>query len=516
MSEKSTRRSFIRTATLGSAAAALTGRLKAQSAPNVSPKGLAKPPRRPNLLFLWTDQHRYDVVPWAGNQAIKAPKFFAPLGEKSFLFHRTYVTQPVCTPSRGSIMSGLWPHNHGAVSNNRVYREGVRTIAEYLPEDYATAYYGKWHLGNEIKAQRGFRDWRSIEDLYRRFYTDPADLKHFSDHYNYLVKRGFPPDEVDSDNSSGGGAIFSRTMAAALPEPYTKVAFLADEAERFLQERRDGQPFILHVNSLEPHPPTYGPLNELHDPDDMPAGPAFARSPDQRISMSARKQLGNYKRRGYKNHPIETEHDWRRLRANYYGLVSMVDNAYARVMRALAASGQADNTIVVYTSDHGDMCGDHTLMGKGYFYDASASVPLAIHVPWLSRSRVDFNTPISSVDIVPTMLDLMGIDVAGQVDGVSRADALRDPGSWKPENICVEWTDGSNAAENGRSRVTADGWKLNLYQDDVPELFNLNGDPGEIRNLAANSAQRDRVKYLTEEIHAWQQRTRDSQPLAEA
>jgi len=511
---KHTRRSFIRTATLGSAAAALASHLKAGEAPNVSPKGLAKRPARPNLLFLWTDQHRGDVVPWAGNTALKAPKFFSPLGGRSFLFHRTYVAQPVCTPSRGSIMTGLWPHNHGAISNNRVFNPGVRTIAEYLPQEYATAYYGKWHLGDENNAQHGFRDWRSIEDLYRRYYKNPEDLKRFSDHYNFLVERGFPPDKTDEDPS--GAAVFSREMAAALPEPYTKLAFLASEAEKFLHARRDGQPFILHVNSLEPHPPTYGPLNELHDPAAMPAGPAFARSPDQRVSKSARKQLENYRTKGYKNHPIATGHDWRRLRANYYGLISMVDNAYARIMRALEASGQADNTIVVYTSDHGDMCGDHTLMGKGYFYDSSAAVPLAIHVPWLSRSRVDFNTPISSVDLVPTMLDLMGIDIAGQVDGVSRAGSLRDPASWKPEDICVEWTDGGNAAENGRSRVAADGWKLNLYQDDAPELFDLNTDPGEIHNRYAEPAQRDRVKRMTAEIHAWQQRTRDSQPLATA
>ncbi len=510
---KQTRRKFLRTATLGSAAAAFAAKMNAQSAPTVAPKGLAKTPKRPNLLFLWTDQHRGDTVPWAGNTALQAPHFFQPLGERSFLFHRTYVAQPVCTPSRGTIMSGLWPHNHGAWSNNRVYRPGVRTIAEYLPPDCLTAYYGKWHLGDENKAQRGFRDWRSIEDVYRRFYTDPVELKQFSDHYNFLAERGFPPDENDEDDPSGA-AVFSRTMAAALPEPYTKVSFLAGEAEKFLHARRDGQPFILHVCTLEPHPPTYGPLNELHDPAAMPAGPAFARKPDQGISKSASKQLENYRTKGYKNHPIATEHDWRRLRANYYGLVSMVDRAYARVMRALEASGQADHTIVVYTSDHGDMCGDHTLMGKGYFYDASAGVPLAIHVPWLSRRRVDFNTPMSTVDLVPTLLDLMGIDLAGQVDGVSRAGALRDPRSWRSENIRVEWTDGGNPAENGRSRVAADGWKLNLYHDDAPELFNVTSDPGEIHNRVAEPAQRDRVRRLADELRGWQQATADTLPLA--
>jgi arylsulfatase A-like enzyme len=508
-----TRRKFLRTAALGSATLSLAANtaLRAQQAPTVAPKGLAKPPRRPNLLFLWTDQHRGDTVPWAGNPVVQAPHFFQPLGERSFIFERTYVTQPVCTPSRGSIMTGLWPHNHGSITNNLNLRSDCRTIAEYLPDEYATAHYGKWHLGDENKAQHGFRDWRSIEDIYRDYYTDPEDLKKFSDYHNFLTARGFPPDQ--EPEQPGSGAVFSRTMAAALPEPYSKVAFLAGEAEQFLHARRDGQPFILSVNSLEPHPPTYGPLNERHDPAAVPAGPAFAQPLGPDAPAVARWQAEKNRRVGYKNHPFETETDFRRLRANYYGLVTMVDNAFARIMRALEASGQADHTIVVYTSDHGDMCGDHSLMQKGNFYEGSVHVPLAIHVPWLSRQPVRYRSPISTVDLVPTLLDLMGIDVAGQVDGRSRADALRSPRTWREENVSVEWNNPETPATDGRSRVSADGWKLNLYRDDRPELYHLVSDPGERVNRAQEPAQRERVRRLTDELHAWQQQTRDTVPL---
>jgi choline-sulfatase len=183
-------------------------------------------------------------------------------------------------------------------------------------------------------------------------------------------------------------------------------------------------------------------------------------------------------------------------------------------MRALEASGQADNTIVVYTSDHGEMAGDHCLMQKGNFFDASTRVPLAIHVPWLARSRVDFNSPVSTVDLVPTLLDLMNAGVPSGLDGVSRAGALRDPKSWRPEDVTSEWNDGSDPDLSGRSRIAADGWKLNLYRGDRPELFDLNTDPGELRNRAAEPAQRDRVRRLTEGLQAWQQRTRDTIALA--
>lgn len=535
---KTTRRSFLRAAALSPAAAAAAtaatvhataqfsaapaapagragtassaGGREAANAPTVAPKGLAKAPRQPNILFLWTDQHRGDTVPWAGNRAVQAGEFFAPLGERSFVFQRACVTQPVCTPSRGSIMTGLWPHRHGSIHNNVKLRDDCRSIAEYLPGEYATAYYGKWHLGDENKAQHGFRDWRSIEDLYRSHYTDPEDLKRFSDYHEFLVGLGFPPDRRDEE--TGGAAVFSREMAAAMPEPYTKVSFLAQEAETFLRARKDGQPFLLSVNCLEPHPPTYGPLNALHDPAAMPTGPSFGRNPEGKPRL-VRRQWEQHARQGYKNHPIATEADWRRLRANYYGLVTMVDRSFARILRALVESGQADRTIVVYTSDHGDMCGDHALMQKGNFLEGSVHVPLAIHVPWLSRRRVDFQAPISTVDLTPTVLDLAGFDPGSAVDGRSRAGALRDPESFPRENITVEWNDSEDEALSGRSRVSHDGWKLNLYRDDAPELFDLNTDPGEQRNLAGAPAHRDRFRRLAEELAGWQQTVRDTLPL---
>ena len=140
-------------------------------------------------------------------------------------------------------------------------------------------------------------------------------------------------------------------------------------------------------------------------------------------------------------------------------------------------------------------------------------MPLAIHVPWLSRQRVDFSTPISTVDVVPTLLDLAGIDISGSVDGRSRANVLRNPKSWQPENITSEWNDVDDPGYDGRSRITADGWKLNLYRDDAPELFNLKNDPGEMQNVAARPENRDRLKQLADELRAWQQQTKDKVPL---
>jgi arylsulfatase A-like enzyme len=499
------RRDFIRQTVGAATLPLLAGRVHA-AAPSSDDRP-APVPDRPNLLFLWTDQHRGDVMPSSGDTAIRAPHLQA-LAERSFVFQRAYCVQPVCTPSRGSILTGLLPHRHGATDNNVPLRPDARTLAEYLSSDYATGYFGKWHLGDELLPQHGFREWRSIEDGYRQHHRNSEDRKKLSTYHRYLAAHGFPPDV----NAEGAlPAMFSRTMAAALPERYTKAAYLANEAESFLRTRRDGRPFVLSVNTLEPHPPTYGPLNGMYDPAKLPVGPAFARPVDATASFHHRRRAQKFNQEGYKNHPVTTEADWRRLRANYYGLVSMVDSAFGRILKALEESGQAERTIIVYTSDHGEMLGDHAMMGKGVFYEPAVRIPLLIHVPWLSRRRVDFRGPFSQIDLTPTLLELLGRPIS-EVDGVSRAGWLRR-GAAPDEDVVVLWNEYDDEGDDGRCLVGADGWKLILYRRDGPELFDTSSDPGELVNRAKDVSQRDRVRRMAQKIKDWQVRTADTVPL---
>ena len=120
---------------------------------------------RPNLLFLFTDEQRADTMAAYGNSRIEMPNLNR-LAEQSVVFDRAYVTQPVCTPSRSTIMTGLWPHTSGCTANNIALRDDTPCLPEMLRDDYATAYHGKWHLGDEIFAQHGFDEWVSIDDLY--------------------------------------------------------------------------------------------------------------------------------------------------------------------------------------------------------------------------------------------------------------------------------------------------------------------------------------------------------------
>ena len=154
---------------------------------------------RPNILFIFTDQQRADTMACYGNSIINTPNLNA-LADKSFVFENCYVSSPICTPSRGTIMTGLWPHTHGASKNNIKLDDAVQTIADMLPDDYLKAYYGKWHLGNEVIKQHGFDEWLSIEDQYRAYYTSAQYHDVLSDYHHFLISHGFKPDDESEGN----------------------------------------------------------------------------------------------------------------------------------------------------------------------------------------------------------------------------------------------------------------------------------------------------------------------------
>jgi len=483
-------------------------------------------PDKPNLLFIFTDEQRSDTLGCYGNDMVRTPNLDA-LAKESVVFENAYVTQTVCTPSRSTIMTGLYPHTNGCTENNIPLKPDTRTIAEMVSDDYSCAYYGKWHLGDEIIAQHGFEKWVSIEDgMYRRYYSNPEYLSRFSDYHHFLIKNGFTPD-IDSD----GVKLFGRTMAANLEEPFTKAAFLGREAARFITENRE-RPFVLYVNFLEPHMPFTGPLNDLYDPEHLPTGPHFLQKPPENASMRHRLLADYYESRNVLGSDLATEAGWRRIRANYCGLVTMVDNAVGTIMRVLSESGVSDNTIVVYTSDHGDMMGDHGILAKCVQYEEAQKVPLIMRVPWFGKKERRAKGRISQIDLVPTLLELMKQPVPDYLEGTGRADVLSGKATLDDNDVFVEWNgrDGLSgrtsrqlpedefkriAAQPWRTVVSHEGWKLNLSSGDRCELHDLNTDPYEQKNLFDDPAQKERIRDLTRRIQAWQKRTGDDVVLPE-
>jgi len=486
-------------------------------------------PVAPNLLFLWTDEQRADTLACYGNTTVDTPNLNR-LAAESFVCEQAYCVQPVCTPSRGSILSGLWPHQHGATTNNEPLHAHAQTLAERLDPAYRRAYYGKWHLGDEIVAQHGWDEWVSIEDgMYRPYYSRPEYFARRSDYHHFLVRHGFPPDSRAPD----GAHVFSRGLSCAMPYRFTKAGFLGSQAADFLRRHDPARPFALSVNFLEPHMPFFGPYNDHYDPAELPVGPAFAQPPPATAALRSRALSTQYVKNGFGGMPLQTATDWRRLRANYYGLVTMVDRAVGEILNALHASGLADNTLIVFTSDHGELMGDHALLAKGVMYEEAVRVPLLLHVPWLSRGQTRLPGRISQIDLLPTLLDLLGQPRADGLAGRSRRAVLEGRETLATNDVVTIWhgdeyciapelaVSGASRAEldavanqEWRTLVSHEGWKLNLCATDPQcELYDLNTDPYEQHNLYADPAQRGRVADLRARLLAWQQQSGDNAPL---
>ncbi len=502
--------------------------------------------RSPNIVLMITDQQRTDTLAAYGNDWIDSPHLNA-LAAESFLFENAYCTQAVCTPARGTLMTGLYPHSHGCTVNYaagydalaEIYRHpqdrldtlvGLRddtpTLAELLPADYRTANMGRWHLGNDTFIQHGFAEWISTEDSCRPWYHRPDPP--FSDYHHWLLEHGYTPDLT----LPNGDQIFSVNQRATFPPEHQMGAFLADHSVRFIRENA-GRPWCLVYSGFEPHPPFTGPYNGKYDPAGLPVGPAFMRYPaGHSLFNRARADFfkgttagyGKAAQDGIVTEDLATETGWRRQRANYYGNVKIVDDAVGRLVAALEETGQVEDTIFVFTSDHGEMLGDHGFWEKRAFYEESFRIPLFIRIPWLKRAGQRVAGNISHVDLMPTLLDLAGAPVPTQLEGRSVADILRNGEDRCDRSAVLEWSGygerdlGSRTANlmaslPRRAIVSADRWKLNLCVGDQGELFDLNEDPHELNNRFDDPACRDRIRTMYAELRLWQRRTRDPEPL---
>lgn len=466
-------------------------------------RGARRAGDKPNLLFVWTDQQRADTMAAYGNHHYRVPAMNR-LAAKSVVFDRYYVTQPVCTPSRSSILTGLWPHQNGTINNNIPLPATARCWPEIVNDsDYRGGYFGKWHLGDEVFAQHGFHDWESIEDGYHPYFSKGRDPEARSSYHAFLIQQGYQPNPANRR--------FSRQFACSLPAKHCKPAFLATRAEEFIQNNR-ANPWMLSVNFLEPHSPYTGPYNDLHSEAEAPVplnypGPMEGREP---AHLKARRELTL--KQGVEGQNVRERAGWQRLNRNYAGLCSQVDQALSRILWALESSGQAHNTVIVYTSDHGELMGAHTLAGKGVMFEESLRVPLLIHAPFRSFSQARVRRPVSAIHLVPTLLDLLGRRPEESLPGESLVPAMNGE-ALREDHVFVQWN-ADVRTPRYRGVVSPDGWKLTLHENDHHTLFHRPTDPLELRNLYDGGGEASRkVSDLRRRIETWQKQVNDPFPL---
>src|SRR3954466_15935193 len=439
--------------------------------------------RKPNLILFLPDQQRADTLACYGGVKVHAPNL-NKLASESLIFERTYVTHPVCTPSRSSLMTGTWPHINGCTHNSVPLDRRFRVFPELMQDqDYRTAYIGKWHLGEDGPAGRGFQHWISTDD--------------HGDYTNFLISKSITPDK-----SNGR---FSEVASSNLPIELSRPKFLEKHACDFIEkDQRD--PFILVVGFVEPHSPYNGPLNDVNpldevqldvtatlpESEDIPLRYRLMREWQQAEATLDRGRLPKQLFFGI------TPDEYRSIKQRYLGLVTLVDQSIGAILRCVEQCGLAENTIVVHTSDHGDSLGAHHLFGKETMFEEAARVPWLIRLPGQTRHKIIPN-PVSHIDFVPTFLDLLVQSNHPQCGGKSLLPLINDATA-SPNNVFLEWAPnrtkvkkGSRLArrrvikraveESTRTVISRDGWKLCLRDKDLNELYNLNEDPFETRNL---------------------------------
>src|SRR5262245_748122 len=469
--------------------------------------------RKPNLILFLPDQQRADTVACYGGGKVHAPNL-NKLASESVVFERTYVTHPVCTPSRSSLMTGTWPHINGCTHNSVPLDPRFRVFPELMQDqDYRTAYIGKWHLGEGGPVGHGFKHYISTDG--------------HGDYSNFLLTNSVRPDK-----SNGR---FSEVAISNLPIELSRPKFLEKYACDFI-EKHQRDPFILVVAFVEPHSPYNGPLNEVNPLDEVELD-ATATIPENENAPLRYRLMREWQQAeallDRERLPIQlffgiTPDEYRGIKQRYLGLVTLVDQSIGAILGCLERCGISEHTIVVHTSDHGDSLGAHHLFGKETMFEEATRVPWLIRLPGQTRQKVISN-PVSHIDLVPTLLDLLGQSNHPHCAGKSLLPLINDATAL-PNNIFLEWAPnrtkvkkGSRLArrrmikraveESTRTLVSPHGWKLCLRDRDLNELYNLNEDPFETRNVYLHPGCASVVSRLADDIHAWQEFTNDKLKL---
>jgi choline-sulfatase len=432
---------------------------------------------RPNILVLMVDQLNGTLFPDGPAPFLHAPNL-AALAARSARFANAYTASPLCAPARASIMSGQLPSRTRVYDNAAEFASDIPTYAHHLRRaGYYTCLSGKMHFVGPDQLH-GFEE-RLTTDIY------PAD-------FGWTPDWTKPDERIDWWYHNLGSVTGAGTAEITNQLEYDdEVAFHATARLHDLARRRDPRPWCLTVSFTHPHDPYVARPRHWDLYADCPAlDPAVPAPPFAGHDPHSQRLLRASDHEAYAITPEDVRH----ARRGYFASISYVDEKIGEILATLARCGFADDTIVAFVSDHGDMLGERGLWFKMSFREGSARVPLMIAAPALAPGRRD--APVSTLDLVPTLTDLAGIDlgeIAPWIDGESLVPVAAGAATRPP--VPMEY-----AAEGAIAPMVAlrDGrWKLVLCDVDPAQLFDLAGDPHETENLAPDPAHAATLARLT-------------------
>ncbi|HTX40014.1 MAG TPA: sulfatase-like hydrolase/transferase [Bryobacteraceae bacterium] len=437
--------------------------------------------RMPNVLWICADQQRFDTIAGLNNTHILTPNLRRFMDE-SVTFTHAFVQNPVCSPSRGSFLTGRYPHTTGLRANGQRIRPSEQLVPRTLADHgYTCGLSGKLHLS----PCAGGRNENRIDDGYQVFWWshDLSDQWPGKNMWRVWLKdRGVKwPDPPP------------KTEAWGVPvDPiYTQTAWCSDMAIDFIRQQRQFNPWLFSVNIFQPHHPFWPTKDYLahYDPAKLPSpryqeGELDGKPVFQRVDHQA--AYGGTAVSFAKTDDLTH----RQITAAYYAMIEQVDTEVGRMLKVLENTGQAENTIVIYMSDHGEMLGDHGIYLKGpYFYDCMIRVPLMIRWPGRYKAGLRSDALVEMVDLAPTLLEAAGVPVPAGMQGRSLTPVLTGTATRHRDSIYSEHFDSSFLYDPPPmgACVRTERYKLSYFQHLAGgELYDLEKDPGEVENLWAS------------------------------
>ncbi len=487
-----------------------------------------------NILLITSDQQHWTTLGVA-NPRIKTPNLdrLAAMGTN---YTRAYCPNPTCTPTRASIITGMYPSAHGAFTLGTGLSEAVPTVGDYLAEaGYRCTLVGKAHFQPlastaecpSVECYPTLRDldfWKTFNETQTPWFgfdrvelaRNHADEGHVGQHYAlWMEERGlknwrdyFQPRcdglvDTPTDGTlappltDGPGYGWRANMVWQLPERFHYTPWTGQRTIAAIREAHaDGVPFFVWASYHDPHPPycVPEPWASMYDPADMEVG-AFVEGEFDDMPLphrmtrdeSADFEPLNVDRRGnhgYHSHVGVGDAELKAAQAIYYGMISFMDHWIGQTLDTLEELGILDQTLIVFTSDHGHFVGEHGLVAKGPFhYEDVVRVPFLATVPGQEKGGGSSAAIQSLVDLAPTFLDAAGLEVPSAMQGVSQADAWRSAASnGARDHAIVENHHNASDAVHLRTLIT-DRYKLTVYRGRAwGELFDLHEDPNELRN----------------------------------
>ena len=436
---------------------------------------------RPNILWYCTDQQRFDTIGALGNPHVQTPTIDSLVGE-GVAFTNAYCQSPICTPSRASFMTGLYPSRARNTRNgNDSFPEDTPLISKLIADSgYRCGMIGKFHLVSagkrpEPRLDDGFTYWQHS-------HAPRDDWPEGTHAYADWVRR------------KGGDLDAMRESENRIDPELHQTTWASDCAIDYISQDHGGKPWLLNINVYDPHPPFIPPkeYEERFRAADMP-GPHFKES-----DLAHQNSLESV---DFQQKPRRPEDcNAKSAQAKYYAMIALIDDQLARILQTLDETGQREKTVIIFTSDHGETLGDHGLMFKGCrFYEGLVKVPLIFSFPSTFQPNLQCDGLVELLDLSATLLDIAGLDIPEYHQGQTLTPILKghEPGNHIRESARCEYFDALDPHFTGGTGSFAtmyrtEGHKLVVYHDhNVGELYNLQEDPWEYNDLWSDPKQSD-------------------------